>query len=112
MTQLQIYNMDDWKTRIVREDKPVLVDFQAPWCTQALLQYDALIKLANEMKGNAEIFYLDVSQLMSVAMTYRLIDLPTLSLFKKGKLIKSCMGIGRIHQMRPILNELLLTNNK
>jgi thioredoxin 1 len=112
MTQLQIYTTDDWKSEIVREKDLVLVDFQAPWCTSALLQYDALMKLANEVKGDVKMFYLDVSQLMSIAMTYRLIDFPTLSLFKKGEILKSCIGINRIGEMRLILDEALLTCDK
>jgi hypothetical protein len=49
---------------------------------------------------------------MSIAMTYRLIDFPTLSLFEKGELLKSCIGIGRIKEMRLILDEVLLTQDK
>jgi thioredoxin 1 len=112
MTQLQIYTTDDWKSEVLREKDLVLVDFQAPWCTSALLQYDALMKLANEVKGDVKMFYLDVSQLMSVAMTYRLIDFPTLSLLRKGEIVKSCMGIGRIKEMRLVLDEVLLTRDK
>jgi hypothetical protein len=49
---------------------------------------------------------------MSIAMTYRLIDFPTLSLFKKGEILKSCIGINRIGEMRLILDEALLTCDK
>jgi len=112
MTQLQIYTTDDWKNEVLREKGLVLVDFQAPWCTSALLQYDGLMKLANEMKGKAKMFYLDISQLMSIALTYRLIDFPTLSLLKKGEILKSCIGINRIGEMRVALEEVLLTRDK
>ena len=107
MTQLQIYTTDDWKSEVLREKDFVLVDFQAPWCTPALLQYDSLMKLANEMKGEVKMFYLDVSQLMSIAMTYRLIDFPTLSLFNKGEILKSSIGMGRIGEMRQIVASYL-----
>lgn len=112
MTELQIFTMEDWENQVLSEEKPVLVDFQAPWCTPLILQRDSLAKLAEEVKGHTKTFELDVSRQMGIAMIYRLIDFPTLSLFKKGKLLKSCLGSGRISAMKLMVEEYLASDDK
>jgi thioredoxin 1 len=107
MTELQIFTMDDWETQVLSEAKPVLVDFQAPWCTPLILQQDSLAKLAEEVKIHAKTFKLDVSRQMGIAIFHRLIDFPTLSLFKNGKLLKSCLGAERTQKMKLLLPEFL-----
>jgi thioredoxin 1 len=112
MTELQIFTMDNWEKQVLYEENPVLVDFQTPWCLPLILQRDALTKLAEEVKAHAKTFKLDVSRQIGIAMNYRLIDFPTLSLFKKGKLLKSCLGSGRINAMKLVFDEYLASNDK
>src|SRR5665213_2750675 len=112
MTELQIFTMDDWENQVLSEERPVLVDFQTPWCLPLILQQDALAKLAEEVKAHSKTFKLDVSRQMAIAINYRLIDFPTLSLFKKGKLLRSCLGSGRISAMKLVFDEYLASNGK
>jgi thioredoxin 1 len=107
MTKLQIITLSEWKSQILSEEKPLLVDFQAPWCSPLLLQYEALLKLSEEVRGEVEILQLDITRVPSVAMTYRLIDFPTLGLFYKGELLKLTTGIGRMMEMKKILKPCL-----
>ena len=110
MTELEVLTMNDWEARILSEEKLVVVDFQAPWCAASLLQYDSLTKLAEEVMGRVKMFQLDASKFLPVAMSYRLIDFPALLLFKNGRLVKACMGSGRVNEMKRILDAYLISN--
>ena len=103
MKKLRIFTMEDWKSEVLLEEKPVVVDFQAPWCKSLILQNQDLVKLDEEVKGDAKVFQIDVTQFPLVAMTYRLMDFPVLGLFYKGELLKTCRGIGRVREMKQML---------
>jgi thioredoxin-like negative regulator of GroEL len=111
MPKLRILTVDDW-TRVLTNEKPVLVDFQAPWCSPELLQHEAFVKLAVEMGDQVEMFQLDASRFLPVAMTYRLFDFPALLLFKDGKLVKAFMGAERVGSMKKVLDDCLESNSR
>lgn len=81
------------------------------WYPSSLLQHDAFLKLEKELAGSAEIFQLDASRFLPVAMTYRLFDFPALLLFKDGKLLKAYMGMERVEQMKKVLDDCLESNS-
>ncbi|HTA77162.1 MAG TPA: thioredoxin domain-containing protein [bacterium] len=60
MTKLQVFTMEDWKNEVLLEEKPVVVDFEAPWCTALILRHEELMKLDEEAKGEVKIFQVDV----------------------------------------------------
>jgi thioredoxin 1 len=103
MPKLRILTIEDW-SRVLSEEKPILVDFQAPWCPQELLRHDAFVKLAVEAGDRIEMFQLDASRFLPVAMTYRLFDFPALLLFKEGKLLKAYMGMDRVEEMKKFMD--------
>ncbi|GEM_PF-1321241 len=110
MPKLRILTIDDW-SRVLTEEKPILVDFQAPWCAPELLRHDAFVKLAIEAGDRVEMFQLDASRFLPVAMTYRLFDFPALLLFKDGKLLKAHMGMDRVEKMKKFLDGYFELNN-
>jgi len=109
MGRFKILTTNDW-TRVLSEEKPVLVDFQTPWCTPSLLQHDSFVKLEEEVGDRIEMFQLDASRFLPVAMTYRLVDFPALLLFKNGKLLKACIGSGRVLDMKNTIDAYLKSN--
>jgi thioredoxin-like negative regulator of GroEL len=110
MKELRILTIDDW-SRVLTEEKPILVDFQAPWCPPQLLCHAAFVKLALEVGDRIEMFQLDASRFLPVAMTYRLFDFPALLLFKEGKLLKAYMGMDRVEEMKRFLDGYFEMNN-
>jgi hypothetical protein len=55
--------------------------------------------LAREWKDVIKVGYLDVSRHMDLALNYPLLDLPTLSLFNQGVILKSCSGPERFREI-------------
>lgn len=70
-----------------------LVDFWAPWCAPCRIQGPIVNDLANEMVGKANICKMDVDQSKRTAGKYGIRSIPTIMIFKNGKMVKQLVGV-------------------
>jgi thioredoxin 1 len=70
-----------------------LVDFWAPWCQPCLMQAPFLEKVAEKMGDKARICKLNVDENGEVAMKFGITGIPTLLIFKDGKIINQFIGV-------------------
>lgn len=77
---------------VLASDKPVLVDFWAAWCGPCRAVAPTLEKLAGEFAGKAVIAKLDVDQNPRTSQLFRVQSIPTLLVFKNGKLVDQAVG--------------------
>ena len=71
---------------------PVVVDFWAEWCGPCKMIASSLEEIAKEMQGKVTIAKLNVDENPGVAGTYGIRSIPTLMLFKDGKMASSKVG--------------------
>lgn len=77
---------------VIKSSEPVLVDFFAEWCGPCKAMAPALEALATEMKGKVKIAKIDVDQNPDVTQKYRIQAMPTLVIFKDGKIAAQRVG--------------------
>ena len=77
---------------VLQADKPTLVDFSAVWCPPCEKLGPELDALAQELDGQLVITKLDVDANPQTAMTYGVMGLPTLLLFKAGEPVDRIVG--------------------
>ncbi len=92
MEDMQSVNETDFQDEVLNSSGPVLVDFSAVWC-QPCKMLDPLIKqLAEEWQGRVKVVKLDADQSPNILMQYNVLGIPTLLLFKEGKLVERLTG--------------------
>jgi len=77
---------------VLQSDKPVLVDFWAEWCAPCRKVEPLLGEPATEMSDKIEIVKLNIDDNPETAMAYRVMSVPTLTIFKNGQPVQSVAG--------------------
>jgi thioredoxin 1 len=77
---------------VIESSEPVVVDFFAEWCGPCKAMAPALEQVANDMKGKVKIAKIDVDQNPAVTQKFRIQAMPTLIIFKNGKVTAQHVG--------------------
>lgn len=81
-----------FEQEVLKSNEPVLVDFHAVWCGPCKAMAPALEQVAAEMKGKIKVVKVDVDENPKVTVTYGIRAMPTLILFKGGKVAAQHTG--------------------
>ena len=79
-------------SEVIKSAEPVVVDFFAEWCGPCKAMAPALEQVAQEMAGKVKVVKIDVDQNPDTTQKYRIQAMPTLLLFKDGKLAATQVG--------------------
>lgn len=83
---------ESFGTEVLQSDKPVLVDFWAVWCGPCKMIAPSVEELAIEFEGKAKIGKLDVDNNQESAIKYGVRSIPTVLIFKDGKVVDTIIG--------------------
>lgn len=77
---------------VLQSDTPVLVDFWAEWCAPCRKVEPLLEEIAGEMGDKVRIVKLNIDENPETARAYRVMSVPTLTIFKGGQPVNSVAG--------------------
>ncbi len=76
------FTSDNWQSEVVQSDKPVLVDFWAPWCGPCRQLTPTIDRLATQYAGKVKVGKLNVDDSPDVATQYGVTSIPRVFIFK------------------------------
>ena len=77
---------------VLKADLPVVVDFYADWCGPCRMMAPALDRLAGEYAGKVTVGKLDVDVNQDIAIRYGVMAMPTLVMFRDGRMVDRMVG--------------------
>ena len=96
----------EFEEKVLKSDRPVLVDFWAEWCAACKTLSPVLDEVAGEMSDTATVYKVNVDENGDLAQQYGIRGIPTLIFFKNGEAAKTFVGIQPKEEIKKSLEEL------
>ncbi len=84
---------DNFESEVLKSEKPVLIDFWAPWCGPCKAIGPVIEELAGELKDSVKVMKMNVDDNQKTAVNFGVRSIPTMILFKGGKAVDSIIGL-------------------
>ena len=83
---------DNWQSEVLSSDRPVLVDFWAPWCGPCRAIAPLVEELASEYDGKVKVGKLNIDDHQNAPREFGVRGIPTLLLFSGGQVVDQIVG--------------------
>ena len=92
MAELKI-TRENFEREVMNSDKPVLIDFWAPWCGPCRMLSPTISDIAEEYKDKVKVGKVNVDEEEELAAMFRVSSIPLLVVMKNGKVVNSAVGV-------------------
>jgi thioredoxin 1 len=100
-------NDQNFEAEVIKSEKPVVVDFWAPWCGPCRILAPVTEKLAEAYTGKVKFCKINVDENQQTSMKYQVMSIPTLIFFKSGQQKDSSVGAVPENALKPKVEALI-----
>ena len=97
----------NFEAEVLDSSVPVLVDFWAEWCMPCKMIAPAIDQLAKDYSGKLKVCKVNVDQENELAGQHNIVSIPTLLVFKDGKLVRQKVGAVPKHELENLVKDLV-----
>ena len=107
---VQHVNTADFERAVLKSQTPTVVDFYADWCGPCRMVSPVIESLSQEYTGRVNFAKVDTDANQSLAMRYNIMSIPTVMIFKGGRIVDKIIGAMPAQAYRQKIDSVLEGN--